>query len=655
MSPSTRPVDLAQLYAQQDDSRGGLLVGAAVAIALHGAMFVPMLLSTRTLPAEESARSKSNPTALTSAQLPPKAIASPSPTPSAEKVTAPEGEELSAKLPVSTPLPASKRTTTEAVKRTPAPPPAPTTAPAGMDKASAITMAWISAEAFEELVAEKGHVEQAGFQRVATPVPGAPMRTDPVPIAARKETAGGEMSMQGSPGEAQQATPAAVARPSAKPTDETKGPPPAQGMGADRVVQLEGKANDLPMKTSTPQGVTWDEPAVKTGPLAMGEVLPGQGKASDQISSAPRLGAQRGNVAAAPNPSLKEAPNPTADGKGRVSPGFTEAQPAVKEVAVSPAQPSVAQPTVVGKPVVPIKEKAGDSVPLGDAPAATEVVSNQQAQRVGDRAQEARKEVLPQRGQEAREARPAPTGTADDAKSPPRAGIAEDVIVEGARSAPIPTLTDKATATGGQDDHSAGDGALAMVVPNPKKDESAEAKTAPGRPGIGSDRPEKPSEKSPDPNSRTPAPVSEQTPAASPAQQTGRPSAVAQGAEHGGEKPRITSLPKSDREAPPVSLSPEPIKLRPGTVLTGEGIEIRTVMPRLSVIAQVTSLPANPEVKVTFARSGKVVNAEMLRSTGYPNWDGPIISSLYLWTVKGERFERINGPVEFKFVILISD
>ena len=63
----------------------------------------------------------------------------------------------------------SKRTTTDLVKRTPAPPPPPTTAPAGMDKASAITMAWISAEAFEAMVAEKGRVEQAGFQRMATP------------------------------------------------------------------------------------------------------------------------------------------------------------------------------------------------------------------------------------------------------------------------------------------------------------------------------------------------------------------------------------------------------------------------------------------------------------------------------------------------------
>ncbi|MEX0776656.1 MAG: hypothetical protein WD042_13215 [Phycisphaeraceae bacterium] len=112
-------------------------------------------------------------------------------------------------------------------------------------------------------------------------------------------------------------------------------------------------------------------------------------------------------------------------------------------------------------------------------------------------------------------------------------------------------------------------------------------------------------------------------------------------------QPKPTSSPRSDRESPPVSLTPDgPIKVVPGRVITGQGIEIKPAVPRISVIAQSTIIPQNPSVKLTFDRQGQVIAARFVKGTGYENWDGPILASLYKWKASGKRLEEIDGEFD---------
>ncbi len=101
-------------------------------------------------------------------------------------------------------------------------------------------------------------------------------------------------------------------------------------------------------------------------------------------------------------------------------------------------------------------------------------------------------------------------------------------------------------------------------------------------------------------------------------------------------EPRPSSTPRSDREADPTA--PVAVSVvRPGTVLVGRGLEVRTVRPRFSVTARALSVPSNPEVVLTFNADGTVRLAELRTSTGFDNIDGPLLSSLYAWTARGPR------------------
>jgi hypothetical protein len=132
--------------------------------------------------------------------------------------------------------------------------------------------------------------------------------------------------------------------------------------------------------------------------------------------------------------------------------------------------------------------------------------------------------------------------------------------------------------------------------------------------------------------------------ASRPNQTPGSPSASA--------KP--TSAAKSDREAPPVTIIPGIIELRPGEVLVSKGIEIKTVVPRPSNIARRSTLPRNPEATLTFNRNGEVINVVLTRSTGADNWDSPVITSLLKWTATGERIENLEGELRFHVKLLLS-
>lgn len=119
----------------------------------------------------------------------------------------------------------------------------------------------------------------------------------------------------------------------------------------------------------------------------------------------------------------------------------------------------------------------------------------------------------------------------------------------------------------------------------------------------------------------------------------------------------VTGAPRSDSESAPVSINGgAAIDVRPGRVVAGEGIEIKTMHPRFSAVALSSSIPRNPLVRVVFNKEGTVVQAEVLRSSGYANIDGPILASLYKWKASGRKLEQLNRSFEVNInIILLSE
>ena len=118
-----------------------------------------------------------------------------------------------------------------------------------------------------------------------------------------------------------------------------------------------------------------------------------------------------------------------------------------------------------------------------------------------------------------------------------------------------------------------------------------------------------------------------------------------------GDKP--TSAPRDDREADPTSVV-DAGTVRPGAVLVGPGMEIKTFRPRYSVVAR-SAVPRNPTAMITFDTDGTVIHAELLPSTGYENVDAPVLTSLYRWKARGKRVDAATAPFGIKIKILLVD
>lgn len=120
------------------------------------------------------------------------------------------------------------------------------------------------------------------------------------------------------------------------------------------------------------------------------------------------------------------------------------------------------------------------------------------------------------------------------------------------------------------------------------------------------------------------------------------------------EPPRPSAAAYDDRESDPVTLTHHEAVVA-GGVLTGEGIEIKTARVRASVIARSSTLPNNPIVRVVFDRDGRVIEAEFLRSTGYVNWDAPVLASLYKWRATGSKLEKLDRPFAMQIALILVD
>ncbi|MBC7770923.1 MAG: hypothetical protein H7210_00375 [Pyrinomonadaceae bacterium] len=80
---------------------------------------------------------------------------------------------------------------------------------------------------------------------------------------------------------------------------------------------------------------------------------------------------------------------------------------------------------------------------------------------------------------------------------------------------------------------------------------------------------------------------------------------------------------------------------RNGKVQAGEGLDIKTLRPEFSKYTKVTAVPRNPIVEIWFDRTGKVVNVELIQSSGYKDVDQPVQNALWGWTAKGKVLDEL--------------
>ena len=110
--------------------------------------------------------------------------------------------------------------------------------------------------------------------------------------------------------------------------------------------------------------------------------------------------------------------------------------------------------------------------------------------------------------------------------------------------------------------------------------------------------------------------------------------------------------PRSDKDSDPFQLTQTPLDARLGGVITGRGIEIKPARPRLSIASQLSAIPDAPVVEIVFAPNGSVIEAKVVKSTGYPDIDGPLEASLYKWKAGGPLLEKLNRPVSISIRIM---
>lgn len=67
-------------------------------------------------------------------------------------------------------------------------------------------------------------------------------------------------------------------------------------------------------------------------------------------------------------------------------------------------------------------------------------------------------------------------------------------------------------------------------------------------------------------------------------------------------------------------------------------------------------MPHNPIAKVVFDHhDGRVIKAELVRSSGYPNVDGPVLASLYRWRAAGKRLAQLKQPLTVQIELILVD
>jgi len=119
---------------------------------------------------------------------------------------------------------------------------------------------------------------------------------------------------------------------------------------------------------------------------------------------------------------------------------------------------------------------------------------------------------------------------------------------------------------------------------------------------------------------------------------------------------RPTSAAQADSEVDPVSLTSRTLPVRAGSVITGRGIQIKTVRPDISAVSRMTAVLRKPPLaKIIFNTKGRVIGVKMLRLTGYPDFDAPIEASLYKWRASGKKLKEIGRPFSLEITLLLHN
>lgn len=93
---------------------------------------------------------------------------------------------------------------------------------------------------------------------------------------------------------------------------------------------------------------------------------------------------------------------------------------------------------------------------------------------------------------------------------------------------------------------------------------------------------------------------------------------------------------------------------RNGRIEVGEGLEVRTERPRLTLLNSLTLAPVPPLMEVVFRKDGTVSNVTVLQSSGSDTGiDEPVRSALYRWTASGRILDELPDREESKVILKV--
>jgi hypothetical protein len=496
------------------------------------------------------------------------------------------------------------------------------------------TVAWISYDSYQELIARQGKVLQPGQQSVMNPVEGAEMIANPVLGEGQPQPEGGSgmVAMAPTPPVPVLARPVQPAQEVPSPQGKTLVPTPSPESpsvaAAKPVESVEEKKAPPTVKPAEPIPVKAMPQEVKEQPAPV--------KPAQQVS-------EKSPEPAEPKKTAPEAAEASLGNKGEKPDASKDASRDVDtKVAV--------------KPEASPKPQAGP----GEAGLAKDLAAGRTTDRVS-------LDKGPGIGPDQTAMLEPGKAKVDGIARTPDEGHVEGVNKPATDPAHSTGKTGSETKEQAREATQGVKEAKGENQPTTKPTEQASAQTpAPVDPtALAIARmPDAPQEAGPAPTPKqaTPAPSQGQAQAqpATPSQGAGQPgskpgAAGPQGIPNSKEKPRETSAPKTDRDSAPVSLTGDStLKVQPGRVITGKGIEIKTFHPEFSIVAMISSVPSNPTCRVVFAKDGSVDSAEILRSSGYPNIDGPILSSLYRWEATGEELKKLNRPFSLTIEVILG-
>ncbi len=97
----------------------------------------------------------------------------------------------------------------------------------------------------------------------------------------------------------------------------------------------------------------------------------------------------------------------------------------------------------------------------------------------------------------------------------------------------------------------------------------------------------------------------------------------------------------SDRESVAAAIKSALDVTEFGKPLVAKGLKIKTVRPKLTKYTEITSRGA-PVIRILFNRMGEAADVQVLKSSGNPDIDRPVVDAAYEWTAEGKELEQLS-------------